>query len=186
MPIVGTLELTDLIATSEDLGIDLTEEDAALVDGQIALYQAELEAILGRAVTNRTHVETASWPVNSERWSVSGGPITSVTSVTVNGVPLVVTSEYAAFRDSLTFYTWTAVPGSFTVTYVGGWAAPRNLPARSAILARTKRWWNKRSDDDEGTESSSVEGHAVKWMPDAFTVAELNACERLRAPDMVG
>jgi hypothetical protein len=176
---------TDLIATSTDLGMDLTTEEAALVDDQIALYQSELEAILGRAVTNRTHTQTATWPVATERFSVSGGPITSVTSVTVNGVALT-TTEFAAYRDSLTFYTWSAIPGAFTVTYVGGWDAPRNLPAKSAVIGRTRRWWNKRADDDEGTESSSVEGHTVKWMPDAFTVAELNACERLRAPDMAG
>lgn len=185
MPIVVPPSTADLIATSVDLGMDFSVAEAVLVDDQIALYQAELEAILGRAVTNRTHTETATWPVTSERWVVSGGPITSVTSVMVNGTALA-TTEFFPYRDSLAFYSWSAVPGSFTVTYVGGWDSPRNLPAKSTVIARTKRWWNKRADDDEGTESSSVEGHAVKWMPDAFTVAELNACERLRAPDMVG
>ncbi len=188
MPIVGTLPsdpLLDLIALPGDVVANLTEDEADLVADQIRMYQAELESLLGRAVTKRTHVQEAAWPMTAERYLLFGGPITSVTSVTVAG-STVNSTDYTVHRDSVELMTWLATPGRLVVTYEGGWDSPRNLPARSAVIGRTKRWWNKRADDDEGTESSSVEGHAVKWMDDAFTPAELAACSRLRSPDMVG
>lgn len=163
----------------------LSDSDAALVTDQILLYQAELESLLGRAVTRRTHTQSTYWPMTADRFGLYGGPVESVTSVTVAGAAVNAT-DYDVHRDSIEVMTWLATPGQLTVTYVGGWDAPRNLPARQAVIARTKRWWNKRSDDDEGVKQSSVEGHSVTWMDDEFTPAELAACSRLRAPDMAG
>lgn len=190
MPIIVSPPSTsDLIATAEDLDLDLdldlSVEDATAADDQIALYQAELEALLGRSITNRTHVESGTWPLSGDRFYASGGPITAVTSITIAG-SAVNAADFIVHRDSIEVSTWLATPGAIVVTYVGGWDAPRNLPARSAIIARTRRWLNRRSDDDEGVEQSSVEGHSVKWEADAFTEAELEACSRLRSPDLAG
>lgn len=169
------------------LPVSVTDE--AIIAAQVALYQAELEAILGRGVTKEARVDTLPLPLAGSYWRARRGPVHEISGIEAGGVPLS-TTYYARNRNGAEL--WGGTYGTYVegtdlvVSYVGGWDAPDNQPAKSAVLGRTARWWNKRADDDVGTESSSVEGHAVKWMPDAFTVAELNACERLRAPDLVG
>ncbi len=170
---------------------DATE--AALV-AQIALYQAELEGHLGRGVQrlDRTEVVPINAPpadpelYETPRWYARRGPVHSVAEIT-SGSTVLAATYYTRFRDGAVLLGGTMVEGTdLTVTYTGGWDTPDNLPAKLAIIARAGRWLNKRDDDDVGTESSSVEGHAVKWMVDAFTDAELDACSRLRSPDMAG
>lgn len=150
---------------------------------QIALYQAELEGILGRGVERASRTETVGNWLGS-RLAVSYGPVHSITSMAVGGVSLT-PSQYGYDRNTIEPWGFSYV-GPVTVVYDGGWEPPRNVPAKSAVVARTARWLNKRTDDDVGVEQSQVEGHNVKWMADGFTAEELKACERLRAPDLAG
>lgn len=163
----------------------LTTEETAAVEAQITLYQGELEALLGRGVERASRTETRTLSLYSTRFDARYGPVESITSVTVGGAAVPPTNYY---RDRNGMELWAAyyLNTVLVVTYIGGWDAPDNLPAKSAVKARTARWLNKRTDDDVGAEQTAVEGHTVKWMPDAFTPAELAACERLRAPDQAG
>lgn len=189
MPIVGTLTgspLGDLIVLpAEVISEPLSIADEAILAAQITLFQADLEAILGRAVVRRSHVQEAMWPYLGDRLYVSRGPIASVASVSIGGAA-VNANDYVVHRDAIEVMTWLATPGRITVSYVGGWDAPANLPAKQAVRARTIRWWNRRADDDEGVDQSSVEGHSVKWQAEEYTAAELEACSRLRHPDLAG
>lgn len=178
------------------------DQDAATLaalEAQIAFYQAELESILGRGVQLLERTETRviySDPVPYEQggqWGSAGlrliverGPVASIASITSNAAVLDA-SSYTRIRDGAEVWGGSAIPGTdIVITYVGGHDSPKNLPAKQAVMARAGRWLNKRADDDVGVESSAVEGHTVKWMEDAFTDAELRACNRLRAPDMAG
>lgn len=183
------------IATAQEVadhaGVALAAGEAALVDAQVVLYQAELESILGRGVTKLSRVESVWCPLGvagtptADRWYARRGPVHSITGITAGGLAVASTS-YARNRNGAEVAgVWTDGT-EVVVTYVGGWDAPDNLPAKSAVVARAARWLNRRRDDDVGTESSTVEGHSVKWMADSFTEAELRACSRLRAPDQAG
>ena len=162
----------------------ITPAEEAALTTQIALYQAELEGLLGRAVERAERTET--WPGwTGAKVYASHGPVHGVVSVTVGGLPLT-TSQYGwdryGFEAPYSYYP----SSTLVVVYDGGWDAPRNQPAKNAVMARTARWLNKRTDDDVGTKASAVEGHSVTWMDDGFTEGELRACDRLRAPDQAG
>lgn len=204
------------IATASEVAVHvgagtLDAGTTAAVEAQVALYQAELESILGRGVTSGDRSEsrviyytgstldsadsgpyshvgewTMQWGGAGLRVAVERGPVASITSIVAGGSTLA-PSFYTRTRDGAEVWGGTLVPGTdLVITYVGGHGPPKNLPAKQAVMARAGRWLNKRDDDDVGVESSAVEGHTVKWMPDAFTDAELRACNRLRAPDMAG
>ncbi len=161
----------------------LTVAETAAVTTQIAIYQADLEATLGRGVEKVARTETVLASCALDRFYARYGPVHAITSVTIGGI-VQQASHYERSRDGLLLYSGFYEPGiDMVVVYLGGHDTPANLPAKGAVMARTARWLNKRTDDDVGTETSAVEGHSVKWMVDAFTEAELNACHRLRAPD---
>lgn len=194
MPIVSDpTEVSDgLVVTAaevaEHVGAGtLSPEDDALVTDQIALYQAELEGILGRGVTRVTRTESVPLPLSGDRWTARRGPVHAIITVTSGEEVLVSGTGYARNRHGAEVWGGTWLAGtSLVVTYEGGWDDPDNRPAKQAVMARTARWWNRRSDDDVGVEQSTVEGHSVKWVEDAFSPSELRACSRLRAPDMAG
>lgn len=163
---------------------DLVGDEQQDAEDLIALYQGELEEVLGRSVERRSFTETAPWPLRTDRHYVRRGPIASVTTVTIRGMA-VASTDYEVFRDSVEVRSWLATPGVLAVTYVGGWDAEGAKPAKSAVVARVCRMLNRHDDDDEGVKQSQVEGHSVTWMDDAFTPAELAACDRLRSPDLV-
>lgn len=172
--------------------------DEAVIEAQVALYQGELESILGRGVT--LAVRTESIPILTRtdglrglpprigevgnRWYARRGPVRSITSITA-GSAVMLPANYTRTRDGAELWGGTPMVAGedLVATYAGGWDYPDNLPAKQAVMGRVARWWNKRTDDDVGAETSGVEGHTVKWMPDEFTPAELSACARLRAPD---
>lgn len=164
------------------------EEDARnLATG----YQVNLEALLGRSVEQRTFMEAGRWPPADIDWHGAGryyvrrGPIVSVTSVTIGGALQEVTN-YAVHRDSVEMIAYGTTPSSIVVEYVGGHDAETARPAKTAVVGRVCRMLARHADEDEGVETSAVEGHSVKWTPDDFTEGELRDCDRLRSPDLVG
>lgn len=213
--LVVTGTSTPFITSQEVIGyVGAGDQDAgtiAVIQSQIDFYTAELEAILGRGVQLLERTEsrviyytgsslestdsgpyshvgewTMQWGGAGLRVAVERGPVASITSIVAGGSTLA-PSFYTRTRDGAEVWGGTLVPGTdLVITYVGGHGPPKNLPAKQAVMARAGRWLNKRDDDDVGVDSSAVEGHTVKWMPDAFTDAELRACNRLRAPDMAG
>lgn len=194
-PLTRPIPASGIIASAEEVAAQstavLSAADLVALEQQIVLYQSELEALLGRGVTMMERVEAVPLPLShrgdgGDRWHARRGPVHGITSMVAGAVALLST-DYSRNRNGAEVWGGSWVEGTnLVVTYVGGWDYPDNVPARSAVTARALRWLSKRSDDDLGTESSAVEGHSVKWMPDAFTEAELSACSRLRAPDMAG
>lgn len=159
--------------------------EVAEIEAQIVLYQAELESLLGRAVERASRTETRTLDIHSVRFDARHGPVHAITLVTVGGVTVPPASYYRD-RNGMDLWAVYYTDTTLEVTYDGGWDEPDNLPAKNAVKARTARWLNKRTDDDVGVESSQVEGHTVKWMPDAFTETEMAACSRLRSPYLAG
>lgn len=151
----------------------------------ITAYQAELEGLLACGVERRVFVEEHQWPPPENRIEVRRGPIATLSSLVVGGI-LTSPTFYRTKRWHVDAYGWvTSLSTLVVVTYEGGWPADEATPAKWAVVARVARMMARHDDDDEGTKSSQVEGHAVIWADDAFTDAELRSCAGLRGPGAI-
>lgn len=176
-----------MIAEATDVeryvGRTFEADETEVAETQIAVYQAELESILHRSVEPGEKTEDVQVPSGHAEIVLMGAPVTSITSVHLDGDAMNV-SLFEVLPRGIGYRAGYATPvnslGVFTVVYEGGLPASKTVTAKNAVVARTARFLNKRRDDALSAESVSSEGYSVKYEADAFSESELRACSRLK------
>lgn len=135
------------LATQADvearLQITFTNNPEPVVTALLADAQAHIEGYVGRSLESASHTEThdPTWPVRLHQW-----PVTTVTSVTVDGTALVVADDIVTYPRGRIYRTANGRPRSWgtsklrsvDVVYTAGYLAgthDRELAHLGSIVA---------------------------------------------------
>lgn len=176
------------IATRLGCGWDeLTGAQQAALDLIAQEIEAEAVGELRRGLDPQTRTETFTVRPGRTSVTVNRGPITSVTSATVNGVTQP-TGSYKASPNTVTFTDlgYHTEPATVVLVYVGGFGATDQDELRPVLMARALRAAVRVLDDTVAASSVSSVGGSASYEPDEWTDAELAKLRRKRRPSAAG
>jgi hypothetical protein len=166
------------------MGRTLSGDEVSAASPIVGYIQRELEdGYLGRRLEVESHTESKQLYPATNFVELTYGPIVSVQSVAIDGVPQQPLA-WSIERSGIQLFTAFSVigilyPSVVTVVYTAGLGEPAISAARRVVLARVARIIEKRASDELGVSKLVVEKYNAVWMPeDDFTDPEKNAVKR--------